>query len=191
MRRFSACQVVGITLLAVTLSGCSYGRVSEEEEAVNTEWAEILPDLQHRNDLVPELLEAIKGAASYDPSLAKAVADSRTRLASAKTPAETIAAANEQALALIDLRAAIEHDPQLTANESFSRLRKDLADTEIRIAVGRMQYNARVQLYNRSRRAFPDGLIALLFDSDEHSLFQVPPPPPSSLKHDQDEVVEP
>lgn len=168
----------GILLLivsAVALSGCSYNRFVAQEEAVKAQWAQVQNQLQRRNDLIPNLVETVKGYAAHEKEVFQAVADSRARLAGAGTPADAIAAANQQSAALARLLAIVESYPQLKANESFNRLMDELAGTENRIAVERMRYNERVQEYNTSRRQFPGIVTARIFRFQDYPLFDAPP----------------
>jgi LemA protein len=105
----------------------------------------------------------------------KEIADSRSRLLSAKSPEETIAAANQQTTALGRLLVIAENYPNLKANEQFNRLMDELSGTENRIAVERMRYNDRVQEYDTSRRQFPANLTAKLFSFKEYPFFTAPP----------------
>ena len=101
--------------------------------------------------------------------------DQRPKLAGAKTPEDTIAAANAQSSALSRLLAIAENYPQLKANEQFNRLMDELAGTENRIAVERKRYNDNVQAYDTLRRQFPSNITATLFGFKEHPYFQAPP----------------
>src|SRR5205814_8353891 len=103
------------------------------------------------------------------------IAESRSRLLSAKSPEETIQAANQQTGALGRLLAIAENYPQLRANEQFNRLMDELSGTENRIAVERMRYNQRIQEYNTARRQFPANLTAKMFGFKEYPFFQAPP----------------
>jgi LemA protein len=159
---------------APILSGCSYNRFVSQEEAIKAQWAQVENQLQRRNDLVPNLVETVKGYAAHEKGVFEAVADSRARLAGAGTPAETIAAANAQSSALARLLAVVENYPQLKANEQFNRLMDELAGTENRIAVERMRYNERVQEYNTTRRQFPSNITAGIFGFKEYPFFEAP-----------------
>jgi len=170
--------VAGVALLALaglSLSGCSYNRFVGQEEAIKAQWAQVENQLQRRNDLIPNLVSTVKGYAAHEEGVFKEVADARSRLLAAKSPAETIAAANQQTTALGRLLAIAENYPQLKANEQFNRLMDELSGTENRIAVERMRYNERVQEYNTARRQFPANLTAKMFGFKEYPFFQAPP----------------
>ena len=166
--------VVALTGLAVAGSGCSYNRFVSQEEAIKAQWAQVENQLQRRNDLIPNLVETVKGYAAHEQAVFQAVADSRARLAGARTPDEKIEAANAQSSALARLLAVVENYPQLKANEQFNRLMDELAGTENRIAVERMRYNERVQAYNTSRRQFPANVTARVFGFKEYPFFKAP-----------------
>src|SRR5919204_3148 len=130
---------LAITLAAVPLTGCSYNRFVNQEEAIKAQWAQVENQLQRRNDLIPNLVETVKGYAQHEEGVFKEVADARAQLLSAKSPEETIAAANRQTSALGRLLAVVENYPQLKANEQFNRLMDELAGTENRLAVARQR----------------------------------------------------
>jgi LemA protein len=172
-RRLAAqCLLLGF--VALSLSGCSYNKFVGQEEAVKAQWAQVENQLQRRNDLIPNLVETVKGYATHEESVFKEIADSRSRLLAAKSPEESIAAANQQTSALGRLLAVVENYPNLKANEQFNRLMDELSGTENRIAVERMRYNERVQEYNTSRRQFPANVTAKLFGFKEHPFFTAP-----------------
>ncbi len=160
---------------ATLLSGCSYNRFVSQEEAVKAQWAQVQNQLQRRSDLIPNLVETVKGYASHEQEVFQQIAESRSRLAGAQTPAETINAANQQSAALARLLVIVENYPNLKANEQFNRLSDELAGTENRIAVERMRYNERVQEYNTSRRQFPGVITARMFGFQDYPLFEAPP----------------
>src|SRR5881275_2464017 len=163
-----------VALAAITLPGCSYNTFVSQEQGIKASWAEVENQLQRRNDLIPNLVETTKGYAQHEESVFKDIADARSRLLAAKSPEETIAAANQQTSALGRLLAVSESYPQLRANEQFNRLMDELSGTENRIAVERMRYNEAVQRYNTSRRQFPANLTAKAFGFKEYPLFQAP-----------------
>ena len=166
---------------AVGLSGCSYNRFVGQEEAIKTQWAQVENQLQRRNDLIPNLVETVKGYAQQERDVFGQIADARSKLSGAQSanpgvPTEQkIQAANEQSAALARLLVVVENYPQLRSNESFNRLMDELSGTENRIAVERMRYNERVQEYNVSRRKFPSNITAGIFGFKEYPLFNAPP----------------
>src|SRR5678815_1628528 len=172
--RRTALQLTMLALAALPLTGCSYNKFVGQEEAIKSQWAQVENQLQRRNDLIPNLVETVKGYAQHEEGVFKEIADARSRLLAAKSPEETIAAANQQTSALGRLLAISENYPQLRANEQFNRLMDELSGTENRIAVERMRYNERVQDYNTSRRRFPANLTAKMFGFKDYPFFEAP-----------------
>jgi len=175
MMRRTALQLIGLVLVALPLTGCSYNKFVSQEEAIKAQWAQVENQLQRRNDLIPNLVETVKGYAQHEQGVFKDIADARSQLLNAKTPEEKIEAANRQTSALGRLLAIAENYPQLKANEQFNRLMDELAGTENRLAVERMRYNQKVEEYNAARRQFPANLTAKMFGFKEHPYFQAPP----------------
>jgi len=163
-----------IVVIAATLSGCSYNKFTTQEEAIKGAWAEVNNQLQRRNDLIPNLVETVKGFAAHEEGIYKEIADARSRLLAAKTPEETIQAANQQTSALGRLLAVVENYPNLKANEQFNRLMDELAGTENRLSVARMRYNERIQEYNAATRRFPGNVTAKMFGFKQYPYFEVP-----------------
>ena len=175
MTRRTAARLVALALAALPLAGCSYNRFVGQEEAIKAQWAQVENQLQRRNDLIPNLVETVKGYASHEEGVFKDIADSRAKLVAAKSPDEAITAANQQTSALGRLLAIVENYPNLKANEQFNRLMDELSGTENRIAVERMRYNERVQEYDTARRQYPANLTARMFGFKEYPFFQAPP----------------
>ncbi len=167
-------QVVALALAAAPLAGCSYNTFVAQEENVKSQWAQVENQLQRRNDLIPNLVETTKGFAQHEEAVFKDIADARSQLLSAKSPDETIAAANRQTSALGRLLAVVENYPQLKSNEQFNRLMDELAGTENRLAVARQRYNEAVQQYNTSRRQFPANITAKMFSFKDYPFFEAP-----------------
>src|SRR6185295_6867287 len=167
--------VPALVLKTTPLTGCSYNTFVKQEEAVKAQWAQVQNQLQRRNDLIPNLVETVKGYAQHEESVYKDIADARSRLLAAKSPEETIQAANQQTSALGRLLAVVENYPQLRANEQFNRLMDELSGTENRIATERMRYNEKIQEYNTARRRFPANMTAKLFSFKEYPFFEAPP----------------
>src|SRR5713226_8495582 len=174
MTRRTAARLAVLALAALPLSGCSYNKFVGQEEAIKAQWAQVQNQLQRRNDLIPNLVETVKGYAQHEEGVFKEIADARGRLLAAKSPDETIAAANQQTTALGRLLAIAENYPNLKANEQFNRLMDELSGTENRIAVERMRYNERVREYDTARRQFPANLTAKVFGFKEYPFFQAP-----------------
>jgi LemA protein len=168
-----------LLMTAVGLSGCSYNRFVGQEEAIKTQWAQVENQMQRRNDLIPNLVESVKGIAQQERDVFGQIADSRAKLAGAQSTAgpteQKIQASNEMSGALSRLLVVVENYPQLRSNESFNRLMDELSGTENRLAVERMRYNERVQEYNTSRRRFPSNVTAGIFGFKEYPLFNAPP----------------
>src|SRR5471032_1480292 len=131
--------LVALAIVAMPLTGCSYNTFVSQEEAVKAQWAQVENQLQRRNDLIPNLVETVKGYATHEEGVYKDIADSRSKLLAAKSPEETMQAANQQSSALGRLLAVVENYPNLKANEQFNRLMDELAGTENRISVERMR----------------------------------------------------
>jgi LemA protein len=130
--------------------------------------------LQRRNDLIPNLVEATKGFAQQERDVFGAIAEARTRYSNASTPNEKMSAANDQSNALARLLVVVENYPTLKSDATFARLMDELAGTENRIAVERMRYNEAVQAYNTQRRSFPSNITAGIFGFKEYELFKAP-----------------
>src|SRR5262245_30216553 len=175
MTRRRAVAAIVLMLAVLPLTGCSYNRFVGQEEAIKTQWAQVENQLQRRNDLIPNLVETVKGYAAHEEGVFKEVSDARARMAGAGTPAEKIQAANQESSALARLIAVSENYPQLRANEQFNRLMDELSGTENRIATERMRYNERIQEYNTARRSFPANVTAAVFGFKEYPLFEAPP----------------
>jgi LemA protein len=175
MTRSKAIRMIVLIVALAPLTGCSYNKFVGQEEAIKAQWAQVENQLQRRNDLIPNLVETTKGYAQHEESVYKDIADSRSKLLAAKSPEETIQAANQQTSALGRLLAVVENYPQLKANEQFNRLMDELSGTENRIATERMRYNQLVQDYNTSRRQFPGNITAKLFGFKDYPFFEAPP----------------
>ncbi len=166
--------VAWMGLSALALSGCSYNKFVGQEEGIKAQWAQVDNQLQRRNDLIPNLVNTVKGYAAHESGVFEAIANSRAKLAGAKTPDEKIAAANEQSSALARLLLIVENYPNLKADQQFARLMDELSGTENRIAVERMRYNEKVQAYNTLRRSFPSNLTGSMFGFKEYPFFKAP-----------------
>ncbi len=144
--------------------------------AIEAAWAQVDVALQRRADLIPNLVETVKGFAAQERAVIQSVADARAALVGARTPAERMAANAQLDSALARLLVVVENYPQLKSNENFLRLQDELAGTENRIAVERRKYNEAVQRYNTTLELFPNNLVAALFGfTRNNDYFRVEP----------------
>ena len=155
--------VVVLLILALILGSSYVGRRNQmvvKREAVSASWAQVDVVLQRRADLIPNLVETVKGFAQHEEKVFGDIAAARAALIGAKTPSDKIAANGALDSALSRLLVVVENYPQLKSNENFLRLQDELAGTENRIAVERRRYNEFVQDYNTYIALFPNSLVA-------------------------------
>jgi LemA protein len=170
--------VAGILLLLIFVGFRwyvgGYNRVVAMDENVKGSWAEVENQLKRRYDLIPNLIETVKGYASHEKDLFQYIADARTKYFSAKTVKDKITSSNQLEGALSRLLLLREQYPQLKANESFLKLQDSLEGTENRIAVARKRYNDAVQLLNTFIRTFFGRFIAGFAGVTDAEYFEVP-----------------
>ncbi len=163
--------VLAVVALIVGLYAVGkYNALVREREHVDAAWAQVDNVLQRRADLVPNLVETVKGYAAQEREIFTEVANARSRLLAAGSPAEAAEANQGLESALGRLLAISERYPELKSDRTFIRLMDELAGTENRIAVERMRYNERVRSYNARIRSFPTNLFAgaLGFEAREY-----------------------
>lgn len=161
-------KVLLIILVVLLLAGLMVGgkyvgvrnQLVTQKESVNAAWSQVDVALQRRADLIPNLVETVKGYAKHEEGIMTAVANARSALLNAKTPQEKIAANTQLDGAIGRLLVVVENYPNLKANENFLRLQDELAGTENRIAVERRKYNETVQTYNTQIQLFPNNIVA-------------------------------
>src|SRR5512143_2377506 len=162
-----ALTIVGVIVLSVAVVALSvmnsYNKFVNLNEQVTNQWKQVDVQLVRRSDLIPNLVSTVKGYASHEKEIFEKLADARARMAGAKTPAESIDAANQMSTALSRLLVVVENYPNLKADQTFLRLMDELSGTENRIAVERMRYNEAVRDYNVTVRMFPGNLVAGMF----------------------------
>jgi LemA protein len=152
-----------VIVLAIIVIGTyisNYNRLVALNESIDGAWAQVENQLQRRLDLIPNLINTVKGYMKHEKEIFTYIADARSKLINAKTTNEKVKAANELEVALGRLLAIAENYPQLKANENFIRLQDELAGTENRIAVERMRYNEIIKNYNIMIRRFPSNIVA-------------------------------
>jgi LemA protein len=156
-----AIAAIGV-MLAFT-PGCGYNTLATEREAVNAAFSQVDVAMQRRADLIPNLVETVKGFAKQEQSVIDSVTAARAALGGAKTPAEKFAANGQIDSALSRLLVVVENYPDIKSNANFRALQDEIAGTENRIAVERRKYNETVQKYNTDTETFPNNLTAGLF----------------------------
>src|ERR1700726_2879746 len=155
--------LIVLVVVALILGSSFIGRRNQmavKREAVNAAWAQVDVVLQRRADLIPNLVETVKGFAAQEQTVFGDIAKARSALLGAHSPAEKIAANGQLDEGLGRLLAIVENYPQLKSNENFLRLQDELAGTENRIAVERRRYNEAVQDYNTYIQHFPNNIFA-------------------------------
>lgn len=177
VKKISKGAIVGISIGVIVLILIlwvvgSYNSLIRLDETVNEKWANVQTAYQRRADLIPNLVETVKGYAAHESEIFKAVADARSRLLAARTPAELSGASQGFESALGRLLAIAENYPDLKANQNFLSLQDQLEGTENRIKVERDIYNAAVKDYNIKVRKFPSNSIAGMFGFGLKEMFQ-------------------
>lgn len=152
----------------------TYNDLVAKEEAINDAWAQVQTVLQRRYDLIPNLVETVKGYAIHEREVLTQVTEARARVGSARTVQEQIQANNELSNALARLLVVVERYPELRANQNFIRLQDELAGTENRIAVARRRYNEAVKSYHTKMRSFPTVLFAGVLGFEKKAYFEAP-----------------
>jgi LemA protein len=168
-----ALALVLIVLALVVLVVALYNRLVRFRNRVDNAWAQIEVQLKRRWDLIPNLVETVRGYASHERETFEAVTAARTRAQQAQTPAETAQAEGILGAALGRLFALAEAYPELQADENFRQLQSEIAETENRVAVSRQVYNDSVLTYNNSIQTFPGLVIAGPFGFTAREFFEV------------------
>jgi len=167
--------VVAIIIIFGLMFMSSYNSFVNLEENVNQSHAQIENQLQRRLDLIPNLVNTVKGYAAHEKEVITAISDARARLAGAKTPEEEATANNQLSGALSRLLVVVENYPNLKADRQFTQLMDELAGTENRIAVARKDYNEQVAEFNKKVKRFPGSIIAGIGGFDEKEYFKADP----------------
>jgi LemA protein len=171
--------IAGVVLLIV-FSGLysffkgNYNTFVTLDEAVKSSWAQVENQLQRRYDLIPNLVETVKGYAKQEKDVLIEVTNARAKVGGAGSVPEKISANNELSSALSRLLVVVERYPDLKSNQNFLHLQDELAGTENRIAVERKRYNDAVKTYNVAIRSFPANLLAGMFNFQAATFFEAP-----------------
>ena len=169
-----AIAAIVIVVLLLLFIGMTYNSLIRLRNQVKNAWAQIDVQLKRRHDLIPNLVETVKGYAEHEKEVFTAVTEARAKVGGAGTIGDKIGAENELSSALSRLLLVVENYPQLKANQNFIRLQDELAGTENRIAVERRRYNEAVRAYNVMIRTFPRNVIANMFGFVRAEFFEAP-----------------
>jgi LemA protein len=167
-----AVVVLGLVIGGVFVS--KYNALVAMDTDIKAKWAQVDNQLQRRADLIPNLVETVKGFAAQEKSILESIANARAKMAGAGNVPDRIAASNDLSSALARLLVVVENYPQLKSDRTFIRLMDELAGTENRLSVERKRYNDSVQVYNVAVRQFPGNLTAGILGFREHPFFEVP-----------------
>lgn len=174
---------ISILISSLTLSGCGYNTIQSKDEEVSAQWAEVINQYQRRADLVPNLVNVVKGYASHEKEVLEAVTVARSKVGSIQMTPELVndeqafarfqAAQGELTSALSRLLVVSENYPQLKADGSFRDLQAQLEGTENRVTVARNRYITSIKEYNVTVRTFPNNLTAMIFSYQTKPNFTV------------------
>ena len=166
--------VLGVVALVVILGIVSYNRFVAGRQLVRDSWANIDTELRRRYDLIPNLVETVKGYAAHERGVFEEVTRARAAAVSATgSPAEQAAAEGPFVAALRQLFAVVENYPELKANQNFLALQSELSNTEDRLQTARRFYNANVREFNQRVQSFPSNVVARSFGFKEEQFFEV------------------
>jgi LemA protein len=166
--------VLGVVVLLGIVLATSYNRFVSQKNLIRDSWANIDTELKRRYDLIPNLIETVKGYASHEREIFEEVARTRSMAAGATgSPAAQAAAEGPFMAALGKLFAVAENYPDLKANQNFLALQGELTNTEDRLQTARRFYNANVRDFNRRIQAFPSTIIARMFNFKEAEFFEI------------------
>ncbi len=176
-KKYLLIAVIVVLVLAGSLYSFfkgTYNQFVTLDESVKSSWAQVENQLQRRYDLIPNLVETVKGFAKQEKDVLVEVTNARARVGGATTIPDKISANNELSGALSRLLVVVEKYPDLKSNQNFLRLQDELAGTENRISVERRRYNEVVQTYNVAIRSFPANLLAGLYGFEKTAFFEAP-----------------
>ena len=165
--------LLGIVVVLVVLIVAVYNSLITLRQRVKNSWSQIDVQLQRRFDLIPNLIECVKGYMEYEKDVLQKITDLRTSWAKAETISEKVELDNQLSGALKTIMAVSENYPDLKANQSFSELQEELRNTENKISYSRQFYNDTVTRYNTKLELFPSNIIASMFHFTAEKLFEV------------------
>ncbi|MFZ2621050.1 MAG: LemA family protein [Minisyncoccia bacterium] len=165
---------VGVIVLVLLWGVSKYNGFVKSGEAITAQWAQVENQYQRRFDLIPNIVNTVKGVAKQEQEVFGAIADARTQYAGATTPDEKAKAASQIESALGRLLVIAEAYPVLQSSQAYRDLIVSLEGTENRISVERMKYNDLVRVFDTNVKTFPTSLVAKLFGVSERAYFDVP-----------------
>ena len=165
--------IVAVVVIAAVMIVPKYNSLVTGEEKVDGAWAQVENQLQRRFDLIPNLVNTVKGYADHEEEVFTQIANARTEYGNASTVEDAAAANDDLSSALSRLLVIVENYPELKADVQFTRLMDELAGTENRLAVARKDYNDTVQTFNGDVRRFPGNLIAGMFGFEKKDYFEI------------------
>jgi len=166
--------IVILAIAAYSFFAGNYNKFVSLDQGVKTSWSQVENQLQRRFDLIPNLVETVKGYAKQEKDVMVQVTEARSKVGGAGTVPDKISANNELSGALSRLMVVVEKYPDLKSNQNFMRLQDELAGTENRIAVERMRYNEAVKIYNQAIKSFPANLLAGMYGFKDAAFFEAP-----------------
>jgi LemA protein len=167
--------IVGVIVIIAIAAVLSYNRFISQRTLIKNAWSNVETELKRRYDLIPNLVESVKGYAAHEREVFEEVARTRAAASGATgSPAQQAAAEGPLVAALGRLFAVAENYPDLKANQNFLQLQGELANTEDRIQASRGLYNSNVQVYNQRVKSFPSNIIARQFHFQEEEFFEIP-----------------
>lgn len=165
--------VIGVIVLVLIMIIPSYNKLVSMNEEVDSSWSQVENVLKRRSDLIPNLVNTVKGYASHEQEVFTEVTKARSGIETASGPEEMAAANDQLTSALSRLNVVVERYPELKADKNFAQLMDELSGTENRIATERKRYNDAVQKYNTQIKRFPTSIMAGIFNFDEREYFKV------------------
>lgn len=174
--------VIGIIGLLAVYAWSLYNGLITESTQIDEAWGQIDIQLKRRTDLIPNLVETVKGYAKHEKKVFEEVTKARSALMSAKSPAATAKADDMLTGALKSMFAVAEAYPQLKANDGFIQLQKELSDTEDKVAYARQFYNTQLMEYNLKVKVFPNNIMANMFGFKEKEFFKTAESERSAVK---------
>jgi LemA protein len=166
--------IVVLAIAAYSFFAGNYNKFIQMDVGIKAAWSQVENQLQRRYDLIPNLVETVKGYAKQEKDVLVEVTNARAKVGGAGTIPDKISANNELTGALSRLMVVVERYPDLKSNQNFMKLQDELAGTENRIAVERMRYNEAVKIYNEAVRSFPANILASMYGFKEAAFFESP-----------------